>query len=469
MIPPAFSNPSESTEEHDFEQLIQDAITAVKQGDRSRAVKLFEEAAMIDDTDVRIWIWMSATTDDLEERRKYLEHAVSLDPSNETARRGLSFVEAKLTQPPPAPAPEAPAVVSPAPATIKQAAGKTYTCPNCGATISYAAQDTVLVCQFCGFTRKVNEEVVRDSKDQATEQASPAAPPQRWADHQSKVTCEQCGVVILLPAGQTADSCPYCSSNRFTPAPSLQDMADPQVIGLFKIDPDGAAGHIRDWLGKGLLSPDNLAAEHAGMQLHPAYYPFWLFEGRLEIPWFGDVNMGTTRQPQWEAHGGNHFEDFKDVLIPGLRKLSASVMAGIAPFNLDDLVVFSAEQLADGMALIYDTPVADASIAAREKVIQRVLRSITRLVEPSHAKRNFSTGEAKWSDLSSKLALLPIYTGNYFFQGKHYRLLVNGQTGKVGGKKPVDRLKLVMFVVIGFILLVVLLVILLMIGRAIGG
>src|SRR5512137_2350116 len=96
MIPPASSSTSDSLEAKDFEQLVQDAINAVKNGNRSLAVKLFEQAAMINDTDVRIWIWMSATTDDLEERRKYLEHAVALDPSNATAKRGLLLLTEKL-------------------------------------------------------------------------------------------------------------------------------------------------------------------------------------------------------------------------------------------------------------------------------------------------------------------------------------------------------------------------------------
>ena len=35
------------------------------------------------------------------------------------------------------------------------------------------------------------------------------------AESQTHLTCEQCGVIVLLPPGQTADSCPYCASNRF--------------------------------------------------------------------------------------------------------------------------------------------------------------------------------------------------------------------------------------------------------------
>jgi hypothetical protein len=62
------------------------------------------------------------------------------------------------------------------------------------------------------------------------------------------------------------------------------------------------------------------------------------------------------------------------------------------------------------------------------------------------------------SGLTYKLAL-PMYVGNYPFQGKRYRLVVNGQTGMVAGKKPVDTSKMILFSIAGFFLLVIILVI----------
>ncbi len=73
MLPPAFSTSSDSIEARDFEQLIQDGIIAVKNGNKSLAKKLLDQASLINSADARIWIWLSATTDDLQERRTYLE------------------------------------------------------------------------------------------------------------------------------------------------------------------------------------------------------------------------------------------------------------------------------------------------------------------------------------------------------------------------------------------------------------
>ena len=143
-----------------------------------------------------------------------------------------------------------------------------------------------------------------------------------------------------------------------------------------------------------------------------------------------------------------------------MRKLSAIDLAGIEPFNLAELVEFSPDYLAGWVALTYDQSLADASLRAREKVVDKAKRNLASLVEPNHPKRNFSTGAGKWSGLTYKLALLPIYIGNYAFQGNRYHIYLNGQTGKVSGKKPVDNMKVAMLSVGGLILLAVLVAIL---------
>jgi DNA-directed RNA polymerase subunit RPC12/RpoP len=453
MLPPAFTNSPFTDPDREFEQHLQEGIIAVKNGNRSLAKRLLDEAALMNGADARVWIWLSATTDDLQERRSYLERAVAIDPSNATAKRGLLMVNEKVDKKQLIPEGES-YIPQPNP-PAEEGSTKTYLCPNCGARISYGIEETNLVCQFCGFTRKVDAKVEEESSEESLDVTLPTVQAHRWAETQTRVTCEQCGVVILLPAGQTADTCPYCTSNRFITSSTLMDLIDPQVIGIFKVDPQKAGKHIKTWLGKGMLSPDDLAARHSGMQLHPAYYPFWIFSGTLEVPWFCDINNGTSKAPAWEAHSGSHFEMFDDVLIPGLRKMPADDLAGIEPFNLDQLVDFSPDCLAGWVALTYDHPLADASLRAREKVIKKVQRTLSSQVEPTHTKRNFSIGAGKWSGLTYKLALLPIYIGNYPFQGKRYRLMINGQTGKISGKKPVDNLKTLMFSVAGVTVLII--------------
>lgn len=251
--------------------------------------------------------------------------------------------------------------------------------------------------------------------------------------------------------------------------PTLVELVDPQVIGLMKVDPQEANRRVKAWFGKGLLAPDDLVARHGGLQLRPAYYPFWTFDGTLELPWSCEINVGTSRAPRWEMRNGSQFDMFDDVLVPGLRSMSPDDLAGLEPFSLKDLVDFSPDFLPGWVSLTYDYPLADASLRAREKVLTRLRRSLYSLVEPTHSKRNLNLQAGKWSGLTFKHILLPLYVGNYTYRGRPYRLLVNGQTGKVSGKKPQDILKAVMLTAGALILLAILVAVICALWRQFAG
>ena len=46
--------------------------------------------------------------------------------------------------------------------------------------------------------------------------------------------------------------------------------------------------------------------------------------------------------------------------------------------------------------------------------------------------------ETQFSHVNSDLCLLPIYLLTYRYKDRTFRFLVNGQTGKVAGEKPVS-------------------------------
>lgn len=56
--------------------------------------------------------------------------------------------------------------------------------------------------------------------------------------------------------------------------------------------------------------------------------------------------------------------------------------------------------------------------------------------------------------MTYKHALLPLWVGIYHYKGEEFYVLVNGQTGKVGGKKPKDTLKVIGVLGIMLVLLV---------------
>jgi hypothetical protein len=90
------------------------------------------------------------------------------------------------------------------------------------------------------------------------------------------------------------------------------------------------------------------------------------------------------------------------------------------------------------------------------------------LVEVAREKRNLRTGATNWSGMTYKLMLLPLWIGTFHYKGETFRILVNGQTGKISGEKPVDRIKVWMALAIGVLGLFAVTLILIFLALVIG-
>src|SRR5688572_9181068 len=69
---------------------------ALKEGNLEEARKLLTRAVELDQEHSDAWLWLSATTKDPEEQKKYLEWALAANPGNPEARRGLAILQGRL-------------------------------------------------------------------------------------------------------------------------------------------------------------------------------------------------------------------------------------------------------------------------------------------------------------------------------------------------------------------------------------
>jgi ribosomal protein L37E len=473
----SFSTGDRMSDEQYFEELLRDGITALKGGDRHLARRLLQRATMVKATDARPWLWLSGTTDDLNEQRQLLEKAVAAEPGNPSAARGLAMLRAQMSGAP-APAPVNPQTAAPVslspgmaqPAKILDAQAQTFLCPKCGGHMSFNVHEGDLTCEFCGYVQVTDKRLAADAGEVAIGFVLPTQRAHRWAEAQHRVSCERCGALALLPPTIKTDQCPYCGSNRLIESTETVELVDPQVIALMKIDENEAYSRARKWLKKGFFAPSDLALQAGGLHLRPAFYPVWTFDGTLEISWVCEVNVGSGDHPQWVTRNGVESEVFDDILVPGMKALKLPELMAVEPFNLKDVVEFRPEYVAGWPALSYDRPLSDASLLARERVIKGVQRGLVYNVEAGEKKRNVRTGAGQWSGITFKHLLLPLWTGTYHYLGKEYRLMINGQMGKVAGKKPRSIVK-VGFTIAGGILLTLILILILavVIGGMAGG
>jgi hypothetical protein len=72
--------------------------------------------------------------------------------------------------------------------------------------------------------------------------------------------------------------------------------------------------------------------------------------------------------------------------------------------------------------------------------------------------------ETRFSQVNSDLCLLPVYVLSYRYKDKLYRFLVNGQTGKIAGDKPLSWRKIGSAIGIAVAIIVVIFIVVLLLG-----
>ncbi len=81
------------TDENDT--MFQDAVDALRDGDRARAKDLLTRLLQADQNNATYWVWMSGAVETAKERIYCLETALKLDPESSIAKRGLILLGAR--------------------------------------------------------------------------------------------------------------------------------------------------------------------------------------------------------------------------------------------------------------------------------------------------------------------------------------------------------------------------------------
>lgn len=79
-------------------KLLKDAALAYRDGDKAKAQEILLQLVGIDEKNEKAWLLLSAVVESLEDRQIALENALTINPKNEKARRGLELVEKKLAE-----------------------------------------------------------------------------------------------------------------------------------------------------------------------------------------------------------------------------------------------------------------------------------------------------------------------------------------------------------------------------------
>jgi tetratricopeptide (TPR) repeat protein len=397
--------------------LIRQAEIYLKSGELEIARKYLERVLDLGgDLGTRVLAnyYMSQATTDPEEKRKYLEETLAIDPIHPGARRALAVLDGKLKPEDIVDADHLPAQAS----TPEPVQADRFTCPRCGSRMVYAPDGRSLVCEACARREALPGQAPKQEQDFFLAMATGKS--QRAPTATQAFQCQGCGAQFLLPPAALSETCSYCGSVHVVQV--TKDLITPDAILPMAFDQQEASVRLGQWMTKhGIQAQGELPAPHG------LYLPLWSFDLMGEIPWNGKVYHNKQVVPL----SGQQTVAFNGILIPATSQLADLLPKILKDLDLRSMQAYDPRYLAGWAAEVYTRDMADASLDARESALERIRETIQ---ASAAGLEDLSFSTANLFVDAFQLILVPLWLAGYVHDGKKLRVAINGQNGAVHGQ-----------------------------------
>jgi Zn finger protein HypA/HybF involved in hydrogenase expression len=324
-------------------------------------------------------------------------------------------------------------------------------CPNCGGPVESSDK----FCPACGSGNRAyapmpaSPNAAKHSREVV--EATFAAPTKHFR-------CEQCGAEVLVDPQQRSYVCPFCDSTYVVEFDRDEtSRQQPEFIIGFTITPEQARAKFRAWIGRNQwFNPSDLPIAAVEEKQRGVYLPFWSFPMLAESDWSARIGehwqrretytthhngklvtrTRTVTETEWWPLAGRHHKFYTGYLVSGSKGLPQSEALRIMPFNLPALKRYEPYYLAGWLCEEYSVDQLSGLRLCQQEYHEQERRNIQAFL-PGDTSSHLEVS-TEFSNISCDLCLLPIYLLSYRYQNQLYRFLVNGQTGKVAGDKPVS-------------------------------
>jgi len=332
-----------------------------------------------------------------------------------------------------------------------------FPCPQCGATYRYEPQTGALVCDHCGHRSPIDEAAGRAGpwggqaiRELDFREALRAAGAPSEFEETRVVTCTACGAQVEVAEELRSTDCPFCAS-PIVDSPTTQRHIKPGAVLPFAIDENAARQAMTGWLGRLWFAPTDLQRyARKGRRMTGIYTPYWTFDARTRSRYRGQRGTvhytsrtvtrngrRTTERVQhirWRSVQGQVARAFDDVLVLGARSLPKTFTDALPPWDLSRLAPYAPEYLAGMRAEAYTIEIDEAFHEARTTMDRAIERDVR--FDIGGDRQRIDAIDTQVADVTYKHVLLPIWIAAYRFRGKTFRIVINGQTGRVQGERP---------------------------------
>ena len=256
--------------------------------------------------------------------------------------------------------------------------------------------------------------------------------------------CPACGAELYGDQNTVAMVCPCCGNAQIIEK-RISSIMKPDYIIPFKRDKSAVQEAFAEFCEGRRLLPDTFKTKSRVEGIQGVYVPFWLFDGLAD----GWVMYEATKKVSTGKNSETHYYSveregslaFENLPVDGSEKMDDKYMDSIEPFDYREMQTFDPSYLAGYTAEKYDV---DAE-KCKPRALKRVKKTAEKKFQTTVVNYDSVTticSSIKIKNASVSYALFPVWVLNTKYDNEKYIFMMNGQTGKMAGKLPVDEGKL---------------------------
>lgn len=303
-----------------------------------------------------------------------------------------------------------------------------YQCKNCGGNVVYHPDKKKMYCPHC------------DSLDSEEEIKS------------SVVTeCANCGAPMEISSYTSACRCAHCGSYTILEE-RVEGEFTPHLILPFQISREKAVKLLEKEFQSRFFTPLTFLSAATLEGMEGIYVPFFLYDYLAGFEYAGT----GTKVRSWRSGNTEYVEtsyfrvernleiDFDRIPVDASINMDDTKMDMLEPFDRKAMENFQKKYLSGFQAERYSEGLMDLEPRAQEKA----RKDAEELLREELSGYSTLSAERKHLNLqrqTASYALLPVWVYYYNYHGQKYTYYVNGQSGKILGKTPTSKGKVLAY------------------------
>mgnify|MGYP003311121489 CR=1 FL=1 len=277
------------------------------------------------------------------------------------------------------------------------------------------------------------------------------------ADSLTNIRCESCGASVMLSKFQLRTNCPYCGSNMLKETKKNTLLYIDSIVP-FAFDKTEALKKFKLAVDKNLLADKRILKGVTINDVESVYANAFVYDVETESAYNGvltytktitdsDGNRTTVEKTKFVS--GKLYKFCKDVTVEANPNLEQGELAGILPYNYKEAVEYNNAFL-NGYMLEYQDKMFNECFAEAEKFIKGQIEKEILKMHNCTGIQNLNL-KTEYLSKTYNYCLLPVYFVRNEIKGKKRKVLLNGQTGKVGSL-PKNKWKIALIVLFAILL-----------------